>query len=93
MVSHWKTGLLIRGPSDNGTTVGGNAPNYVAVSGDSLFVSNGNNDLIERIGLSTGKLLVKQRIVPSPLVSRLRGGAIPRHRWSPGPSRPSVIGG
>ncbi|MCC6390368.1 MAG: YncE family protein, partial [Bryobacterales bacterium] len=73
VLSHWKTGLLIRSPSDNGATVGGSAPNYLAVSGDSLFVSNGNNDLIERIDLSNGKLLAKQRIVPSPLVSRLRG--------------------
>lgn len=73
VVSQWKTGLLIRAPSDNGTTVGGSAPNYVAVSGDSLFVSNGNNDLIERINLSNGELLAKQRIVPSPLVARLRG--------------------
>ena len=73
VLSHWKTGLLIRAPSDNGVTVGGSAPNYLTVSGDSLYVSNGNNDLIERIELSTGKLLAKQRIVPSPLVARLRG--------------------
>jgi len=73
VLSHWKTGLLIRAPSDNGATVGGSAPNFLAVSGDSLFVSNGNNDLIERIDLSSGKLLARQRIVPSPLVSRLRG--------------------
>lgn len=73
VLSHWKTGLLIRAPSDNGTTVGGSAPNFLAVSGGSLYVSNGNNDLIERIDLATGKLLAKQRIVPSPLVARLRG--------------------
>jgi len=73
VLSHWKTGLLIHAPSDNGATVGGSAPNYVAVSGGSLFVSNGNNDLIERIDLSNGTLVAKQRIVPSPLVARLRG--------------------
>jgi YVTN family beta-propeller protein len=73
VLSHWKTGLLIHAPSDNGTTVGGSAPNFLAVSGDSLFVSNGNNDLIERIGLANGELLAKRRIVPSPLVERLRG--------------------
>jgi hypothetical protein len=32
VVSHWKTGLLIRAASDNGTTVGGSAPNYLAVA-------------------------------------------------------------
>jgi YVTN family beta-propeller protein len=73
VLSHWKTGLLIHAPSDNGATVGGSAPNFLAASADSLYVSNGNNDLIERFDLSTGKLLAKQRIVPSPLVSRLRG--------------------
>jgi YVTN family beta-propeller protein len=73
VLSHWKTGLLIHAPSDNGATVGGSAPNYLAVNGNSLFVSNGNNDLIERFDLSNGELLAKQRIVPSPLVARLRG--------------------
>jgi YVTN family beta-propeller protein len=73
VLSHWKTGLLIHAPSDNGTTVGGSAPNFLAVSGDSLYVSNGNNDLIERIDLASGKVAARQRIVPSPLVARLRG--------------------
>ena len=73
VLSHWKTGLLLHAPSDNGVTVGGSAPNFLAVSGDSLYVSNGNNDMIERIELSSGKVLAKQRIVPSPLVAGLRG--------------------
>ncbi len=73
VLSYWKTGLLIHSPSDNGTAIGGSAPNYLVVSGDSLFVSNGNNDLIERLDLNTGKLLARQRIVPSPLVAKLRG--------------------
>ena len=73
VVNQWKTGLLIGAPSDNGSTVGGSAPNYVAVSGGSLFVSNGNNDLIQRIDLSNGEMLARQRIVPSPLVAHLRG--------------------
>jgi len=73
VLSHWKTGLLIHAPSDNGTTVGGSAPNYLVVSGNSLFVSNGNNDMIDRFDISSGKLLARRRIVPSPLVARLRG--------------------
>ena len=73
VVSHWKTGLLIRSASDNGTTVGGSAPNFLVVAGNSLFVSNGNNDMMERFDLSSGKVQAKQRIVPSPLVSGLRG--------------------
>lgn len=73
VLSHWKTGLLIGAPSDNGVTVGGSAPNFLAVSGDSLFVSNGNNDLIDRIDLSNGTRRARRRIVPSPLISGLRG--------------------
>jgi len=73
VVARWKTGLLIDSPSDNGKTVGGSAPNFLAVWGEALFVSNGNNDMIERIDLRHGGIQAKQRIVPSPLVSSLRG--------------------
>lgn len=73
VLSHWKTGLLIGAPSDNGITVGGSAPNFLTVAGDSLYVSNGNNDLIERLDLATGKRLASHRITPSPLVAGLRG--------------------
>jgi YVTN family beta-propeller protein len=44
--SRIKTGLLVGAPSDNGKTVGGSAPNILAVGGEGLFVSNGNNDII-----------------------------------------------
>lgn len=73
VISRLKTGLLVGAPSDNGKTVGGSAPNFLATQGESLFVSNGNNDLIERIDLRKNVIAAKQRIIPSPLVSRLRG--------------------
>lgn len=73
VLHRWKTGLLIGAPSDNGKTVGGSAPNFVVVSDDNLYVSNGNNDMIERFDLTSGKLEAKQRIVPSPLVAQVRG--------------------
>ncbi|MCX6620383.1 MAG: bifunctional YncE family protein/alkaline phosphatase family protein [Acidobacteria bacterium] len=73
VAARWKTGLLIDAPSDNGKAVGGSAPNFLAVRGDALFVSNGNNDIIERIDMSKGGIQASRRIVPSPLVSRLRG--------------------
>jgi YVTN family beta-propeller protein len=73
VVSRLKTGLLVGAPSDNGKTVGGSAPNFLATFGDALYVSNGNNDMIERVDLATQKIAAKQRIVPSPLVSRVRG--------------------
>ncbi len=68
-----KTGLLMGAASDNGKTVGGSAPNFLAVGGNSLFVSNGNNDRIERINPLTGVIEAHQRLVPSPLVAHVRG--------------------
>lgn len=73
VVSRLKTGLLVGAPADNGKTVGGSAPNFLAARGDSLFVSNGNNDLIERVQLAGNTIAAKQRITPSPLVAGLRG--------------------
>lgn len=71
--SRVKTGLLVGAPSDNGKTVGGSAPNFLAVHGDALFISNGNNDMIERLDLASNTITARQRIVPSPLVARVRG--------------------
>ncbi len=71
--SRLKTGLLVGAPSDNGKTVGGSAPNFLTASGESLFVSNGNNDLVERIDLGSGNIAEWQRLTPSPLVGALRG--------------------
>jgi YVTN family beta-propeller protein len=73
VVSRTKTGLLVGAPSDNGKTVGGSAPNFVVVRGGSLYVSNGNNDTIQRIEIATGKITMNTRIIPSPLVAKLRG--------------------
>jgi YVTN family beta-propeller protein len=69
----WKTGLLLHSPADNGKTVGGSAPNFLAVRDKSLFVSNGNNDMVERIDLQQGKSAARGRLIPSPLVAGLRG--------------------
>ena len=73
IVNRIKTGLLIGAPADNGKTVGGSAPNFLTVHGNDLYVSNGNNDTIERIDLTTGKIVHRTRIQPSPLVAKLRG--------------------
>jgi len=73
VISRIKTGLLVGAPSDNGKTVGGSAPNFLAVHDGNLFVSNGNNDQIERIDLERQTIVEKQRLTPSPLVARLRG--------------------
>ncbi len=68
-----KTGLLIGAPTDNGKAVGGSAPNFLTTHGNSLFVSNGNNDVIERVDLATNKIVAKERLSPSPLVAKVRG--------------------
>lgn len=68
-----KTGLLIGAPSDNGKTVGGSAPNFLVAQGDALFVSNGNNDIIERVDVTKARIEASRRLVPSPLVASLRG--------------------
>ncbi len=73
VTSRVKTGRLIGAPADNGKTVGGSAPNFLAVSGGSVFVSNGNNDRIERLEMATGRIAAERGLSPSPLVDQLRG--------------------
>lgn len=73
VISRLKTGLLVGEPAENGKTVGGSAPNYLCVRGDSLFVSNSNNDIIERVDLKQNKVVAKVRLTPSPLVAGIRG--------------------
>jgi len=68
-----KTGLLVGATSENGKTVGGSAPNFLVSAGDSLFVSNGNNDLVERVNLDCNQVVTRQPLVPSPVVTGLRG--------------------
>jgi YVTN family beta-propeller protein len=70
-----KTGLLVGAVSDHGKTIGGSAPNFVVNDDSALYVSNGNNDIIEKIDLKTEKVILKRRLVASPLVARLRGVA------------------
>ena len=73
VISRLKTGRLIGAPAVNGKTVGGSAPNYLCARGDTLFVSNGNNDLIERVDLKASRITAHARLSPSPLVASLRG--------------------
>lgn len=73
VANRWKTGVLIHSPADNGKTVGGSAPNFLAARDSSLYVANGNNDMVERIDLAQGKTAARGRLIPSPLVAGLRG--------------------
>lgn len=73
VISRLKTGWLIGAPADNGKSVGGSAPNFLVTTSDALFVSNGNNDLIERIDLKKRSIETRRRLAPSPLTASLRG--------------------
>ena len=73
VVRRIKTGIAVGGIADNGKAVGGSAPNFLALQGDTLYVSNGNNDSIARVSLASGKVTGTTRLSPSPLVARLRG--------------------
>ncbi|HTE19241.1 MAG TPA: alkaline phosphatase family protein, partial [Armatimonadota bacterium] len=73
VVARIKTGLLVGAPAERGKAVGGSAPNFLTAHGDSLYVSNGNNDMVERIDLKTHRIAARARIRPSPLTAALRG--------------------
>jgi YVTN family beta-propeller protein len=73
VLNRLKTGLLVGAISDNGKTAGGSAPNFLAAGEEAVFVSNGNNDLIERLDPACQGIAAKRRIVPSPLVAGVRG--------------------
>ena len=73
VASRLKTGLLVGAPADNGKTVGGSTPNFLCVRDGTMFVSNGNNDLVERVDLGRNQVTGKVRLTPSPLVAGIRG--------------------
>ncbi len=68
-----KTGVPVGVHSAGGVTVGGSAPNFLLVHGNTLFVSDNNDDLIEQFNVNTGKAIRRTLIQPSPLTANLRG--------------------
>lgn len=68
-----KTGIPVGAPAENGKAIGGSAPNFLAIHDDSLYVSDGNNDMVERIDLRANEVAARVRLRPSPLVAHLRG--------------------
>lgn len=76
VVSRVKTGLLVGAASDQGKTIGGSAPNFVLTdvkNKNYVWVSDGNNDMVERIDINSNKITMKVPIRPSKLVAKLRG--------------------
>ncbi|MGC8668170.1 MAG: bifunctional YncE family protein/alkaline phosphatase family protein [Chthonomonadales bacterium] len=82
-----KTGLLVGAPAENGKTIGGSAPNFLAASETHLYVSNGNNDEIDMIDVPSKRIVKRQRIRPSPLTASLRGVGPSGMALSPDASR------
>jgi YVTN family beta-propeller protein len=68
-----KTGTQVGSRSPWGTVVGGSGPSYVLPVDGSLFVSNSNDDTVDEIQISTGKVVRHISLEPSPLVHGYRG--------------------
>ncbi|MFZ4508300.1 MAG: bifunctional YncE family protein/alkaline phosphatase family protein [Fimbriimonas sp.] len=68
-----KTGSAVGSVSIWGRVVGGSGPSFVLGAGKSVFVANSNQDTVEEIQASTGKVISKISLEPSPLVRGYRG--------------------
>lgn len=87
VIQRIKTGLPVGAPGDAGATVGGSGPNFLVAHGADLYLSDNNNDLIERLDTRTGKITLRVSLSPSPLVAGLRGVAPTGLALSPDGSR------
>ena len=68
-----KTGTQVGERAPWGEVVGGSGPGFVLAVGTSVFVSNSNDDSVDEISATTGKVLRTISLEPSPLVAGYRG--------------------
>ena len=68
-----KTGTQIGGPAAWGKVVGGSGPSFVLGAGNSVYVSNSNDDSVDQIEVSSGRIVNRISLEPSPLVHGFRG--------------------
>jgi len=68
-----KTGLLIQSPTGNGKVVGGSSPNGLLLVGDTLLVTNANNDSLQYLDAKTLEVKRTVKLEPQPLLAGLRG--------------------
>ena len=68
-----KTGYLVGEVIDEVPAVGGSSPNSLAVAGDYVFVSNGNNDNISVISMKTDSIVSTIALKPEPRMAAFRG--------------------
>lgn len=68
-----KTGFLVGQKIEDFPAVGGSSPNSVVATDKHVFVSNGNNDCISVIDISTKKVSKNIMLNPEPRLKNLRG--------------------
>ncbi len=73
MRTRTKTGSQVGSATGWGKVIGGSGPGYVLARGNRVYVSNSNNDNVEEIDATTGKILTRFSLEPSPLVHNIRG--------------------
>ena len=73
LVTRTKTGSQIGSNATWGKVVGGSCPSYLLASGGVIYVSNSNDDNVEAIQASSGKILSRISLEPSTLVHGYRG--------------------
>lgn len=73
IVDRHKTGHLVGEQLEDFPAVGGSSPNSMAATKDHVYVSNGSNDSITVINLSSGEREADIDLVLDPRVSKFRG--------------------
>ncbi|CAN5488225.1 beta-propeller fold lactonase family protein [soil metagenome] len=73
LTSVTKTGTQIGAHSSQGSVVGGSGPSFVLGVDDSVYASNSNDDTVDEIQASTGRIVGSISLEPSPLVRGFRG--------------------
>jgi YVTN family beta-propeller protein len=68
-----KTGFKIGSKQPWGQVVGGSAPSFVLASKTRIFVSNDNDDTVDKLDANSGRLLGTASLEPSPLVHGIKG--------------------
>ena len=68
-----RTSVTRTGTPVGGRIVGGSGPSFVLAAGDSVYVSNSNDDTIDEIDARTGRIVGRIALEPSPLVRGLKG--------------------
>jgi YVTN family beta-propeller protein len=73
VIAKSKTGHLVGEQLEDFPAVGGSSPNSIAVTATHLYVSNGSNDSVTVIDLTTGERLPDIDLILHPRAAKLRG--------------------